>query len=200
MKRLQISSLFYFATFRTLQTLLNKSIVVGRGGMGMSYGYDPLQSRRDMLNQQRQLIDQQLQSLNQMSVPPININNNMTPPVPMSNFDFNGKWVDSEEQAKQVANNNLPLILFDNNQNMFYMKSVDGSFKKFKFEEVVDVPVQTPVVDSRVDELERKMDMILSALQTPNKQTDTNTQVNAEMSVTEPKTNARGGNRNGKQS
>lgn len=166
----------------------------------MSYGYDPLQSRRDMLNQQRQLIDQQLQSLNQMSVPPININNNMTPPVPMSNFDFNGKWVDSEEQAKQVANNNLPLILFDNNQNMFYMKSVDGSFKKFKFEEVVDVPVQTPVVDSRVDELERKMDMILSALQTPNKQTDTNTQVNAEMSVTEPKTNARGGNRNGKQS
>lgn len=165
----------------------------------MNYGYDPLQSRRDMLNQQRQMIEQQLNSLNQMSVPPININNNMTP-SPMVNFDFNGKWVDSEEQAKQVANNNLPLILFDNNQNMFYMKSVDGSFKKFKFEEVVYVPVQAPVTDPRVDELERKMDMILNALQTPNQQTGTNTQVNTETSVTEPKTNARGGNRNGKQS
>lgn len=166
----------------------------------MSYGYDPLQSRRDMLNQQRQMIEQQLQSLNQMSVPPININNNMTPPTPMVNFDFNGKWVDSEEQAKQVANNNLPLILFDNNQNMFYMKSVDGSFKKFKFEEVVDVPIQTASSDPRVDELERKMDMILNALQTPNQQTGTNSHVNTETSVTEPKTNTRGGNKNGKQS
>lgn len=165
----------------------------------MNYGYDPLQSRRDLLNQQRQMIEQQLQSLNQMSVPPININNNMTPSNLLNNFDFNGKWVDSEEQAKQISNNNLPLILFDNNQNMFYMKTIDGTFKKFKFEEVADISVHTSVNDSRVDELERKMDMILNALQTPNKQTDINNQVNTE-TPTEAKNNARGGNRNGKQS
>lgn len=165
----------------------------------MNYGYDPLQSRRDMLNQQRQMIEQQLNSLNQMSVPPININNNMTP-SPMVNFDFNGKWVDSEEQAKQVANNNLPLVLFDNNQNMFYMKSVDGSFKKFKFEEVIDVPVQTQTNDPRVDELERKMDMILSALQGTNSTTGTNTSPNTETAPVEQKSAPRGGNRNGKQS
>ena len=165
----------------------------------MNYGYDPLQSRRDMLNQQRQMIEQQLNSLNQMSVPPININNNMTP-SPMVNFDFNGKWVDSEEQAKQVANNNLPLVLFDNNQNMFYMKSVDGSFKKFKFEEIVDAPIQTVSVDPRVDELERKMDMILSALQGTNSTTGTNTSPNTETAPIEQKSTTRGGNRNGKQS
>lgn len=165
----------------------------------MNYGYDPLQSRRDMLNQQRQMIEQQLQSLNQINVPPININNNMTP-SPMVNFDFNGKWVDSEEQAKQVANNNLPLVLFDNNQNMFYMKSVDGSFKKFKFEEVIDVPVQTSATDPRVDELERKMDMILSALQGTNSTTGTNTSPNTETAPVEQKSTYRGGNRNGKQS
>lgn len=165
----------------------------------MNYGYDPLQSRRDMLNQQRQMIEQQLNSLNQMSVPPININNNMTP-SPMVNFDFNGKWVDSEEQAKQVANNNLPLVLFDNNQNMFYMKSVDGSFKKFKFEEVIDVPVQASGTDPRVDELERKMDMILSALQGTNSTTGTNTSPNTETAPVEQKSTSRGGNRNGKQS
>ena len=165
----------------------------------MNYGYDPLQSRRDMLNQQRQMIDQQLNSLNQMSVPPININNNMTP-SPMVNFDFNGKWVDSEEQAKQVANNNLPLVLFDNNQNMFYMKSVDGSFKKFKFEEVIDVPIQASGTDPRVDELERKMDMILSTLQGTNSTTGTNTSPNTETAPVEQKSTSRGGNRNGKQS
>lgn len=165
----------------------------------MNYGYDPLQSRRDMLNQQRQMIEQQLNSLNQMSVPPININNNMTP-SPMVNFDFNGKWVDSEEQAKQVANNNLPLVLFDNNQNMFYMKSVDGSFKKFKFEEVIDVPIQPQANDPRVDELERKMDMILSALQGTNNTTGTNTSPNTETTPIEQKSTSRGGNRNGKQS
>lgn len=164
----------------------------------MNYGYDPLQSRRDMLMQQRQMIEQQLNSLNQMSVPPININNNMNP-TPMTNFDFNGKWVDGEEQAKQIAGNNLPLILFDNNENMFYMKSVDGSFKKFKFEEVQETPA-LPSSDARVDELERKMDVILKALQAPSANTDTNTPVNAETPPVEQKNASRGGARNGKQS
>ena len=101
----------------------------------MNNYYNPMQSRVDSLMQQKAMIEQQLQSLQQMNVPNININNIPSNPTP-SNFDFNGKWVDGEEQARNVANNNLPLILFDNNNPVFYMKNMDGAFKKFKFEEI----------------------------------------------------------------
>ena len=51
--------------------------------------YNPMQARADSLMQQRQMIDSQLQQLQQFSnVPPININNQITP-QPQSNFDFN---------------------------------------------------------------------------------------------------------------
>lgn len=96
----------------------------------MNNYYNPMQSRVDSLMQQKAMIEQQLQSLQQMNVPNININNIPSNPTP-SNFDFNGKWVDGEEQARNVANNNLPLILFDNNNPVFYMKNMDGAFKSF---------------------------------------------------------------------
>lgn len=97
--------------------------------------YNPAQARVDSLLQQKQMIEQQINALSQYQMPPININNNMTPNMPNGSFDFNGKW---------VANNNLPLILFDKNEPVFYMKNLDGSFKTFKFTEVVDQP-QTQV-------------------------------------------------------
>ena len=78
----------------------------------MNNYYNPMQSRVDSLMQQKAMIEQQLQSLQQMNVPNININNIPSNPTP-SNFDFNGKWVDGEEQARNVANNNLPLILYN---------------------------------------------------------------------------------------
>ena len=105
----------------------------------------------------------QLQTLQQMNVPNININNIPSNPTP-SNFDFNGKWVDGEEQARNVANNNLPLILFDNNNPVFYMKNMDGAFKKFKFEEIKEEKVEN-TNNERMDMLEAKMDTILKALQ-----------------------------------
>lgn len=129
----------------------------------MNNFYNPVQSRVDSLIQQKAMIERQLQSLQQMnSVPNININN--MPPQPQMNFDFNGKWVDGEEQARNVVNNNLPLILFDNNNPVFYMKNMDGTFKKFKFEEIVE---ENPVNSNneRMDMLEAKMDTILKALQ-----------------------------------
>ena len=80
--------------------------------------YNPMQARADSLMQQRQMIDSQLQQLQQFSnVPPININNQITP-QPQSNFDFNGKWVSDESEAKGISNNNLPLILFDKNSKV----------------------------------------------------------------------------------
>lgn len=64
----------------------------------MNNYYNPMQSRVDSLMQQKAMIEQQLQSLQQMNVPNININNIPSNPTP-SNFDFNGKWVDGEEQG-----------------------------------------------------------------------------------------------------
>ena len=76
---------------------------------------------QDNLIKQKAMIEQQLQQLNQ--VPPININNQFSQPqLPQqNNFDFNGKWVSSENEARQTVNNNLPLILFDKENPLFYM-------------------------------------------------------------------------------
>lgn len=112
--------------------------------------------------QQKNMIEQQMNTLSQYNVPPININNQVTP-QPQSNFDFNGKWVDNEEQAKQLASADKPLILFDNNNPYFFMKNTDGTLKKYKFEEVVEK--QKSNVEDKVSMLEEKMNMILNALQ-----------------------------------
>lgn len=160
-------------------------------------GYNPIQSRMDSLMQQRAMIEQQLQSLQQMNnIPPININNNMAPPQPVqNNYDGNFKWVDNEEQARQIANNNLPLILFDNNNPMFYMKNVDGTFKKFRFQEVIDAPENTvdPQLEGRINSLESKLNDILNALSAPRPQEDTNTPVEEKVTQTAPKQASRGG-------
>lgn len=142
------------------------------------------QNRLDNLIQQKNMIEQQIQSLQQMQMPPININNNMTPP--QNNYDGNFKWVENEDQAKQVANNNLPLILFDRNKPIFYMKNIDGSFKTFKFEEIIEQPQISS--DARIDALENKLNTILNALQQPN----TNTPNQDKQSPQRAKTNKKG--------
>lgn len=160
-------------------------------------GYNPLQARMESLMQQKQMIEQQLNSLQGMGMPAININNNTTPVPTGTNYDGNFKWVDGEEQAKQVANNNLPLILFDNNNPMFYMKNVDGSFKKFRFEEVVDKP--TPAVDSQIESrmnaLEGKLDDLINALTAPSSQSGTNTNQTQRSAQNEPKQANKGGSK-----
>jgi len=121
--------------------------------------YNPMQNRVDNLIQQKAMIEQQLQQLQQYSnIPPININNQVTPQS-QNNFDFNGKWVDSEEQAKQIANDNKPLILFDNNNPIFYMKNTDGTLKKFKFTEVKETNKE-----DRLTKLEEKMNVLINSL------------------------------------
>lgn len=124
--------------------------------------YNPMQARADSLMQQKQMIEQQLQQLQQYSnIPPININNQISPTSQQS-YDFNGKWVNNEQEARQFANSNLPTILFDNNEPIFYMKNMDGSFKKFRFTEIIEQ--EKPSADSRIDALEGKMNAILDAL------------------------------------
>lgn len=176
---------------KILHSILKSVILIVEEGMNMNNYYNPMQSRVDSLMQQKAMIEQQLQSLQQMNVPNININNIPSNPTP-SNFDFNGKWVDGEEQARNVANNNLPLILFDNNNPVFYMKNMDGAFKKFKFEEIKEEKVEN-TNNERMDMLEAKMDTILKALQGEPQQVQQNVP-----SEQKPPQNARkGGKTNG---
>ena len=178
-------------TKKILHFILKSVILIVEEGMNMNNYYNPMQSRVDSLMQQKAMIEQQLQSLQQMNVPNININNIPSNPVP-SNFDFNGKWVDGEEQARNIANNNLPLILFDNNNPVFYMKNTDGAFKKFKFEEIKEEKVEN-ANNERMDMLEAKMDTILKALQGEPQQVQQNVP-----SEQKPPQNARkGGKTNG---
>ena len=125
--------------------------------------FNPYQSRMDSLLQQKQMLEQQMTALQQyQQMPNININNMPQP----NNFDFNGRWVNSKDEAMGVANNNLPLIMFDRNNPIFYMKNMDGSFKTFRFEEVLEQPQINN--DARIDALESKINTILNALQQPS--------------------------------
>ena len=129
---------------------------------------NPAQARIDSLMQQRQMIDQQIQQVQQYAnIPPININNQITPQQ-QGNFDFNGKWVNNEQEAKNFANANLPTILFDNNKSIFYMKALDGTFKKFKFEEITEDNSNS--IENRVNGIEKKLDDLICALSKPPKQ------------------------------
>lgn len=92
--------------------------------------------------------------------PSVNVNN-MLPSN--NNFDFNGRFVNSKEEAMGVANNNLPLILFDRNNPLMYMKNLDGSFKTYKIEEILEQPQAN--TDARIDDLETKINTVLSLLQ-----------------------------------
>lgn len=89
--------------------------------------------------------------------PNINVNNMM--PQQPTNFDFNGRWVETIEEARNVASNNLPVVMFDKNKPLFYMKGVDGTFKTYEFKEVIEQKET-----DRIDALEDKINAILGML------------------------------------
>lgn len=120
--------------------------------------YNPYQ---DNLIRQKAMIEQQLQQMNQM--PPININNQFSQLPQATSFDFNGKWVANESEAKQTASNNLPLILFDKEQPLFYIKSNDGNLKKYSFKEVTQVNTNNDL-EMKVSQLDDKLNKLLKAL------------------------------------
>ncbi len=95
--------------------------------------YNPINDRINNLMNQKQMIESQLQTIQQMAnIPPININNQITPNMALN--DFNGKWVNNEQEARNMMVNGLPSIMLDRNDSVFYMKSLDGSFKKYRFQ------------------------------------------------------------------
>lgn len=161
----------------------------------MSYLYNnPIQNRVDYLTQQKEMIDSQIKSMQQINVPPININNQITPNnTQTGTFDFNGKWIDNEEQAKSMVVSTTPLLLFDNNNPIFYIKNTDGTIKKFQFEEIENKP-QPNMLEDKVNALEGKIDTILNKLQNNKTKDGTITSTDDKQISNRPK---QGGKNNG---
>ena len=66
------------------------------------------------------MIESQLQNIQQLAnIPPININNQITPSMALN--DFNGKWVNNEQEARNMMVNGLPSIMLDRNDSVFYV-------------------------------------------------------------------------------
>lgn len=107
--------------------------------------YGSSQNRIAMLEQQKHDIENQISALQsqqgQSNLPPININNQISPngnTQPQGNFDFNGRFIKNESEIKDVFNNNLPIILMSSEDSKFYIKNLDGSITKYKFEEIAE--------------------------------------------------------------
>lgn len=124
--------------------------------------YNPMQSKYENLMQQKQIIEQQMQMIQQYQnpMPPININNQITPQG--GNYDFNGKWVNTEQEARNISNSNLPTIMFAKEEQIFYMKDLNGTFRKYSYQEVVEQAETS--ADERINSLEMKINSLLNAL------------------------------------
>lgn len=114
--------------------------------------YNPMQSRLEQLNQQKQMIEQQMQMLQGYQMPPININNQITPTP--TNYDFGCKWINDDNEANSLPNN---VIGFYKNEPIFVM-----SGKKFKFSEIINQP--STIADEKYNALERQIKALTERL------------------------------------
>lgn len=109
--------------------------------------YNPINDRINNLMNQKQMIESQLQNIQQLAnIPPININNQITPNMALN--DFNGKWVNNEQETRNMMVNGMPSIMLDRNDSVFYMKSLDGSFKKYRFQEETEIDDNIALMNS----------------------------------------------------
>lgn len=127
--------------------------------------YNPINDRINNLMNQRQAIENQIASLQQMAnVPPININNQITPNTNPN--DFNARWVNNEQEARNMMIT-TPSIFLDRNDSLFYMKTPDGSFKKYRFTE----EQQSDSVEQRITRLETILSDFINKSNTNTKAT-----------------------------
>lgn len=141
--------------------------------------YNPMQSRLDQLNQQKQMIEQQMQMLQGYQMPPININNQITPTPNTMAYDFGCKWVNDDTEANNLPNN---VIGFYKNDPIFVM-----SGKKFRFSEVIEQPTPS-IAEEKYSALERQIQAITERLD----KLSINTQVIQEKPTETAKTSKKG--------
>lgn len=119
-------------------------------------GYNPTQYQLDSLDNQIQMLNQRRAMLQQQMQPaPIQQTFIQQPAQsqPQANFDFNGKWVNGIDEAKQLAGNNLPLLIFDKSSSIFYMKQLDGSMLAYEYK---PVPIKDPK-DLEIEQLKMQL-------------------------------------------
>lgn len=76
-----------------------------------------------------------------------------------TNFDFNGKWVNSIDEVNQINNENLPIISMDRNQNKFYMR-IGNDLKAYEYKEV-----EIPNKDKEIEGLKAQLQELSNQLQ-----------------------------------
>ena len=127
--------------------------------------YAPMQQRYDTLMQQKNMIDnqlQQLQSYNQ--IPNVTINNGMPT---QCDYDFNGRYVSSIDEARNLIADNKPILAIDRNEPFVYMNT-NGNIVKYRLEEVLEES-STNNIDERLNALESKFDTLLETLNKPKR-------------------------------
>lgn len=147
-------------------------------------GYNPMQYQLDSLDNQIQMLNQRRAMLQQQMQPaPIQQTfiQQPAPAAPATTFDFNGKWVNGIDEAKQLAGNNLPLLIFDKSSSIFYMKQLDGSMLAYEYK---PVPITDPK-DAEIKQLKQQ----LAEMQNQIKAVSSSLTAPSE----EPKTTKRGG-------
>lgn len=166
----------------------------------MAYGSN--QNRLSMLEQQKRDIENQISMLqNQQSQMPLTINNNI---VPNNNsggmqqnatYDFNGKFIKSEDELKETFNNNLPIILMSSEDSKFYIKNLDGTVTKYRFEEIKQDEEEKKNSNVEVEELKKQvnqqgiyLNQIIAMLQANNQQNNVNNTPSKNVSQIEEKT------------
>lgn len=134
-----------------------------------NFNYNPQQARLKtieeqigILSQQREVMLQSMQNIPQY--PPIQqnfiqsgaTNEQKAGSASTGNtFDFNGKWVTGYEEAEKIGNDNLPLLIFDKDSDIFYMKQLNGSMQAFKYQ-----PVEITKPKTEVEELKDQLAML----------------------------------------
>lgn len=145
------------------------------------YQLDSLDNQIQMLNQRKAMLQQQMQPA---PIQQTFIQQPAQSASPQNTFDFNGKWVNGIEEAKQLAGDHLPLLIFDKSNSTFYMKQLDGSMLAYEYK---PVPMVDPK-DAEIQQLKQQLAQIQSQL-------DNAAAAAPNSEVEEPKAPKRGGTR-----
>lgn len=179
-------------------------------GTYIPQAYGNPQSRIQSLEQQKRDIDNQIsmlqqQQTNQGQLPQININNQIpTTPQPQQStmpmggiqgqqqFDFKGKFFSDKKMLDEVMQENVPFIFMSSTSNEFYIKNVDGTTTKYKFEEVNDeeeVDIQSSeevkALKKQVEQQQMALNQLLAYVQGNSNRVGFNNQVEQKESQNE---------------
>ena len=146
------------------------------------FNYNPNQFRLDSIDSQIRSLEAQKAMLTQQGVqtPTINTYVNTQPQQNLQQYDFNGIWASGIEEAKKIANTNLPTIIMDRDESKFYMRNLDGSFKAFSFSEIEEAK-KDDTIQAQIDSLKQSLASLSEKLGQVLNANQVNTQDNTKV-------------------